>query len=237
MGQFLEIALVIFVCLAVVTAPVWVFLIARRSEKRQQKAVVQMQEQTEAAVIAAVPDFSPQIRYEQDNGLLTLFLDPDSSQFAVARIDGSVRAFHFSQLVDVQIERNGSALELTNRGSQMVGAAVGGAVFGIAGAIIGGLSGSKRHIERIKRLSLKVYTNDPHEPVIDIVFFEDPQGLDADGPMLPYISEELEQWYGRFLTIKAGQQTAQASTPQDDAQASSFGRAEAWWFVERKSQR
>lgn len=174
--------------------------------------------------IAALPGFSPAVRYEQSDKQAMILLDPESSQFAITKAYSSVRLYQFDQLVGVEIERNGSALELTSRGSQMMGAAVGGALLGPVGMIVGGLSGSKRQVQKIERLSLKLYTTDLHEPVTNIIFFAHPGGRKADHEEVKEAIANLEQWYGRFLTIKSGRQTAQAPLPQEGAQGGSFGR-------------
>jgi hypothetical protein len=61
-------------------------------------------------------------------------------------------------------------MQKTNRGGQAVGAAVGAALLGPAGLLLGGLTGSKQNIEQVDKLSLKIYTNDLINPVHEIVF-------------------------------------------------------------------
>lgn len=171
-------------------------------------------------LITDIPDFTPALRFDQGDCFASLLLDPEGHQFAIWRFDGEHRKYEFDQLVAVEIERNGSALELTNRGSQAMGAAVGGALLGPVGLLIGGLTGSKRQEERIKTLVLKIYTNDLHNPVSRVTFFKHPGGRKADAPEVQAAIEMLEDWYGRFRTILAAQAKSASPQPPNEPAAS-----------------
>jgi hypothetical protein len=158
--------------------------------------------------IAAVPDFRPAVRYTQPDFATTVLLDPQSAQFAVARMDTGVALYGFDQLVAVDVERDGSAIQKTNRGSQIAGAAVGGVLLGPVGLLLGGLSGSKRSEEAVKRLALKLYTNDLHAPMTEIIFFQSGSGVKANALPVREAARQLDEWYGRFQTVLRAQQQA-----------------------------
>jgi len=174
----------------------------------------------------ALPNFTPALRMNQPDFAASLLLDPESNQFAIGRIKAPARLYAFEQLVAVEVERDGSTLDRTNRGSQLMGAAVGGALFGGLGAIVGGLSGAKRREERIKRLSLKLYTNDLHEPVQEIVFFNHHAGVQPGAPEVKKAAALLDAWYGRFRTILAANAKPQPamSEPAPVQSQTTFGR-------------
>ena len=155
--------------------------------------------------IANLPAFQPAVRFDQPDRALSLLLDPESSQFVLAK-------------------------QKTNRGSQMMGAAVGGVLLGPVGLLLGGLTGSKRNEERVKRLSLKLFTSDLHIPVSEVIFFAHPQGVTPDSPLVKVAAEQLDAWHGRFRTILQGNERGASPLPsspptQDEAtQPGSFGR-------------
>lgn len=163
-------------------------------------------------LLAMVPDFSPVLRHDDPWNARTLALDPGSRRFAIGTQGGPVRVFGFDELIAAEVERDGMTVEKTNRGSQLVGAAVGGALLGPAGLLLGGLTGSKRQESATNRLALKLTVNDLQSPVIDIAF-RDLTGkvklsyAQASKRAAPVGSpeERLSEWYGRFRVILHGQ--------------------------------
>ena len=91
-------------------------------------------------------------------------------------------AYDFAQIASVEVVENGTTVTQTNRGSQLLGAAVGGLAFGAVGAVVGGLSGSSRSRGRLRGISLKVIVDDRLRPVHMICFLQssDEKGLDPD---------------------------------------------------------
>jgi hypothetical protein len=79
--------------------------------------------------------------------------------------------YDFSDIAAVEVQRNGTTIASTNRGSQALGAAAGALAFGGIGAIIGGLSGSSTQQERVRRISLVVKVRDQSQPLHNITFF------------------------------------------------------------------
>jgi hypothetical protein len=182
--------------------------------------------------IASLPNFSPALRYQRPESGSVLLLDPANEQFALVDLKAIPRVYGFSQLVAVEIDRNGVALDKVNRGSAVMGAAVGGALLGPAGLLLGGLMGSKRKEELVRRLALRLYTNDLHAPFVDAVFFDHKDGLKPTEKEVAQAAVQLEEWYGRFLTILNG--VRQVAAPDEiavavptPATAGGFGRRRA----------
>jgi hypothetical protein len=79
--------------------------------------------------------------------------------------------YAFPQIASVELAVDGNTISRTNRGSQAVGAAVGAVALGGVGAIIGGLSGSTTTKDTVRRIGLKIISDDPQVPLHDIMFF------------------------------------------------------------------
>ncbi|MBB2697940.1 UNVERIFIED_ORG: hypothetical protein GGI66_002600 [Rhizobium esperanzae] len=152
--------------------------------------------------LAAIPDFQPTVIFKGMFGSAGLALDPTHNKFAISHGPHNTKVFNFSDLVGVEVLRNGSSVHRTNRGSQVAGAAVGAVLLGPVGLLLGGLTGSKRSIEKVDRLSLKIFTNDLVNPTHEIVFLNAP-GSKPDSMAVKLASQELDNWHGRFQTILA----------------------------------
>lgn len=96
----------------------------------------------------------------------TLVLGTTSSHFAVSLAD----------IAAVETVENGVTLTQTNRGSQLLGAAVGGAALGAFGALAGALTGSTRSSQRLNGLFLKVTVDDATNPVRKVTFLPEVGG-------------------------------------------------------------
>lgn len=125
------------------------------------------------------------------------------------------RAYGFDQIVSVEALADDVTLSQTNRGSQLVGAAVGGALFGGVGLLLGGLTGSNRAAKRVKSLVLKLTLNDLNTPTHTVSFFatREKKGLPATsaavtspGAALDRIHAQLGLAMRQVRTVKASQE-------------------------------
>lgn len=79
--------------------------------------------------------------------------------------------YRFNDVVKVELIQDGIEVSSTSRGSQAVGTAVGALALGGVGAIIGGLSGSKRTQTGTKMMSIRVTVDDIDNPLHEILFY------------------------------------------------------------------
>lgn len=182
-------------------------------------------------LLDAATDFSPTFSVEEMYNARILAMDTETSRLAFAEAGQPLRLFRFDELVAVEVVRDGMTIEKTNRGSQAVGAAVGGALLGPAGFLLGGLTGSKRHEGSLSRLVLKITVNDLQRPIIDMVFLDTKAKLKmplAKGmkPIKTSAEERISEWYGRLRIVLHGQQSSPAVPPSDAPPSSPppFGR-------------
>ncbi len=85
-----------------------------------------------------------------------------------------------------------------------MGAAIGGALLGGAGAIIGGLSGSSRTNDRVKKVALRVSTDDLDHPNYDILFLaasNNSKGVEKTEPAYQEAIRNAAAWHSRIAAI------------------------------------
>lgn len=146
--------------------------------------------------------FEPTFSMKSKLGGAALEIDTTSDRFCVTY--GKARSvFDFADLIAVELMRNGASFDLADRGSQIAGAALGAALLGPAGLLLGGLSGSRRREQRIARLSIKLFTTDVQQPVHEIVFY-DGAPIRVDHPTARRAATAMDQWHGRLMIILHG---------------------------------
>lgn len=169
--------------------------------------------------LAAVPGYEPCVVQSTGYNKPSISLDAVGERFAIAAPGEQPKVFRFNQLVAVEIEKNGQSITRTNRGDQAAGAAAGAILLGPAGLLLGGLSGSKRHEEMIKRVTLKIYTNDLLAPITTIHFLDSWSGFKADSFIVRTAANSADEWHGRFRAILHGQAEAKSIGLQNQLNA------------------
>lgn len=157
--------------------------------------------------LKAIPDFTPTLSYKSSMCKNAIAIDVEREKIAVLlnplkirQLEVKPSVYSFDDLLAVELVRDGASVTKTQRGSQMTGATVGGLLLGPAGLIVGGLSGSKRQVSKIEKLSIKLYANDLITPVQELFFLDFP-GAGADPQQIQPILRDLDQWYGRLRVI------------------------------------
>ena len=143
--------------------------------------------------------------------------------------------YNFDQIASVEIIRNGGTLTSTSRGSQLVGAAVGGIAFGGVGALIGGLSGSKSTIEKIQKLEIKLTIEDNENPIYRVLMFEweeSKSGVKADNYVLKPILEKTDRLYALITTAMRRAEEDKVNTAKIETLSVSDQIAKLWELKE-----
>ena len=149
--------------------------------------------------IAALQDFNGTLRYDQIDKTTSVLIDPMGKQFVVATMSMPVTVYAFAQLVSVEPERNGAPLQ--QRVSHLMGKGVDRARWKPSGLLFNELLSPSRSGETIRRLTLKIVTDDLNLPAYEIVFFEHNRGLTLDDHVVKLAALELAEWHGRFCEI------------------------------------
>lgn len=124
-----------------------------------------------------------------------LAVEPTQKRIAIGPI-GSPIEVPWSAINSAEIERNGQSIQKTNRGSQVMGAAVGAVLLGPLGLLAGALTGSKRQQEWVNLLNLKVIIEHPESPLHRITFFHSGgKGVKPNNARLAEAARKLEHFH------------------------------------------
>lgn len=149
--------------------------------------------------IAGLKNFTlAHVWYASDWGR-AMALDSTRRQLAlVQREQGQLqtRIIDASRIVSAEILEDGASLVKTARIGQLGGAAVGGLIFGPLGAVVGGLSGGKRQIDKARRIDLDIIVDDLAAPRFSANFLA--TEVDKSGFVYRSCIGEAREWAARI---------------------------------------
>jgi hypothetical protein len=141
-------------------------------------------------------------------------LNPDGSEIVLGSVH-SPRACKSTDLVSVELLKDGASITSTNRGSQLAGAAIGGLALGGVGLLLGGLSGSKTSRNTIQSIAIKVIVDDRAAPVHVIEFLKSPtdKGIDPKSALVRPMIEAADRYHAMLVAAVRKAQPAQVVGP------------------------
>jgi predicted RNA-binding Zn-ribbon protein involved in translation (DUF1610 family) len=138
---------------------------------------------------------------DTDSGANCIMADTLSKSIALVSVKGfrmvGGTIINASDILDVEVIQNGQTLLNTSSTAQQVAsAAVGGALFGGAGAIVGAIVGSslKKDLPDQMIVSLRLLINSTQTPYVEYTFYEGK--TTADSPDLKKQLKAAEHWFG-----------------------------------------
>lgn len=159
-------------------------------------------------------------------GLKEVFVSPEDRSLVgfnfgdrkiVLASGNSLNQYDFASIVSVEVVENGTSVTQTHRGSQLLGAAVGGLTFGPLGAVVGGLSGKSRSKGRVRGISLKVVVDDQVCPVYLICFLRclSKEGLDPDSLTANQARRSVDRFHAHILNAMRQSQLNASTAPSN----------------------
>lgn len=112
------------------------------------------------------------------------------------------KTYHFKHIVSVELLCDGTTISSTNRGSQIVGVAVGALALGGAGAILGGMSASKTVREHFNNVALRITVDDSQTPLHVITLLklsDDGKGIQKGHSVLQHYLREAETFEAHLI--------------------------------------
>lgn len=171
----------------------WIVLNGASQDRKKRQEI-----QNKKEALALVHNFRASVGYGGLFGENGIALDTETEKLAIVNSEVA-KVFDFSQIIAVEAIKDNSSIVRVNRGSQAIGAAVGAAILGPAGMLMGGLSASKSSTMRIGRLAIKIYTSNLIDPVHEVVFFKSASPTDL--PAASRWIQDMDKWYGRIKAI------------------------------------
>ncbi len=174
---------------------------ARKERERQRQELI------ESGIVLEDHDREQRIRFDEQASRL-YFLKENKSY--------APEDFVGAEIIDDQ-----ETIASVDRAGQIAGALVGGALAGGDGAVIGGLSSSRRIKTKCERLALKIVVCDPTNPVHTIDILRKPllkkTGWLRNGYAYKTALQKAQFWQGRILALM--KQAADSKATQDSAAA------------------
>lgn len=149
-------------------------------------------------------DYSNGIIYDEDKEEIHLI-----TKKHLKKSDGTLEYNFYKYKADLIIQSeiifDNQTVYKTDRGSQLIGAAVGGLAFGSLGAIIAGLSSQKTKNETVKSIQMKLLIDDIDSPSYKINFLSNvdiytaqinKNGYSKDSSQVKAALTNIERWQG-----------------------------------------
>lgn len=176
--MFLETMLILLVPLAI-----WGLLVGHSKKTAIKKAILDMEK------------FCPDKVWYASDWSSAMAIDNIRQQIALvqrAQNQLKIRVIEGAHIVSAEIVEDGASLLKTARAGQLGGAAIGGLVFGPLGAVVGGLSGAKRQIEKVRRIDLNIIVQDLPAPRFSACFLG--AEVDKSGSTYQARINEAREW-------------------------------------------
>lgn len=154
--------------------------------------------------LSKLDDFNPTQYMMEDNGRQGLAIDEDKNKFCITRDSNGyviTEVYEYKELLEAEILEDGNSITKTSRTGQVGGALLGGILLGGVGAIIGGLSSQKNHIDKVSSLDLKLTVNNTNSPMFIVNFFKEDKGLDKNDYLYKDYLEKARKWHSLMRVI------------------------------------
>ncbi|MGL4675934.1 MAG: SHOCT domain-containing protein [Wohlfahrtiimonas sp.] len=139
------------------------------ASEKQQKAVDHITKK-----IKSINHFEATQSYMQLGNGSSIIIDENNKKLCLIKNDQSntMTVVSYSDILSSEIIEDGESITKTSRASQVGGALLGGIILGVAGAVIGGLSGKKTTSGKAKSIALRVVVNNTDNPDHYISFLD-----------------------------------------------------------------
>ncbi len=154
------------------------------------------------AYIRGLDEFKSAVSFLSADQKKGLAIDDECKQLCIVNKAGescNPKIFKLEDILSSEILENGQVLSKSVRSSQIGGALIGGLALGGVGAIIGGLSGSKKDVKKVKDMQLRIIVNDVRDPINDICFLN--VETKNEGFIYEGAKKLIEEWHAKVKVM------------------------------------
>lgn len=152
--------------------------------------------------ISQLEDFTVSHKLISEDGKTAIVLDDKTKRiccFTDGRTQPIRRILKYSDLIAVDLTRQGESVTTTSTASQVGRGIVGGLALGGLGALAGGLSGEQKHTHFTKRIALLLTFNDVDNPHLAVAVSDSSA---KTGGLLDNIdTKKANEWLSRLQVI------------------------------------
>jgi hypothetical protein len=162
-------------------------------------------------------------------GQAVIALNHDSGKIVLGTI-GANKQYPWSAIASVEVIRDGTSITSTNRGSQLMGAAIGDVLLGPVGLLLGGVTGSKRTVQRVSQIALKIIVDDRFTPVYSIDFLRVPgTGADPRNKLVKDAAQRAEHVHALLVNVIRNSSIQLAAVHPQITERSAAERIDQLW--------
>lgn len=165
---------------------------AKEEKKKLFKGMLYSKENTAQGAVLDPSKSDNCVSYHNENCALSI--NNDDSKVTIITEKANFN-YDFSNIVNVEIEVDGNSVASPSLG----GAAIGGLLFGGAGAIVGSSYSTTK--SKIKTIALKVFVDDLKVPFHKLLFYSSPAPMPSDHKEVCVAQTQVNEWYSRFFNI------------------------------------
>ena len=144
--------------------------------------------------------------YLSDDYLSGIAINKNQNKIAIlnrknTQDDFNFHLIDFKDIIESAIIENDETITKTSKGAAIGGAIVGGVLAGGVGAVVGGLSGTKKSKQSALKLTLSLTIDDLTNPTYEINFLNSNIAIPKDSEIYHKIYTEINKWHKTISVI------------------------------------
>lgn len=139
---------------------------------------------------------------------------PKENRPPLSELSWDLRVNDYKEIISSEIVEDGSSVTKVSRSSQIASAAVGGALLGDVGVIVGGLSGKQENINMVSKIEVNIILNSLERPSFTLILLKLPTPIKKNSMLYNEPHKKAMEINGlmKVLIKRADEETPQSAT-------------------------